>query len=295
MKIFISWSAERSKQVALALRDFLPIVLHYTEPWLSEIDIPAGERWSVELNRELEASSFGIICLTRENLQAPWILFEAGAIAKSLASSAVCPYLLDLDLKDISGPLAQFQAKKANRESTLEIVQSINQKAPKQVEPGPLLRLFDKFWPDLEAKLREVSKGDNNQENPIRPDNEILEDLVSVVRSIERRFQVLESNAEIIQPSHPIFRRIADLTNTSYRVYFSNTSELEQWLMAQQWNVKEYSWDGIPIVWQHEKESKSLKFVNDDIFDEQGELNPYTEKDWRDDWIELEDEDEIPF
>ena len=34
MHVFISWSGERSKALAVALRDWLPLVLHYVEPWV---------------------------------------------------------------------------------------------------------------------------------------------------------------------------------------------------------------------------------------------------------------------
>jgi hypothetical protein len=114
MKIFISWSGERSEALAKALREWFPLVLHFVEPWLSQSDIKVGDRWSIEIAKELENCNFGVICITKENVAAPWILFEAGALAKSMQDGRVIPLLLDLDLKELSGPLAQFQAKKAD-------------------------------------------------------------------------------------------------------------------------------------------------------------------------------------
>lgn len=84
MKIFISWSGDRSELLAKALRDWFPLVLHYVDPWLSQSDIQAGERWGIEVAKELETCNFGVICVTKENLNSPWILFEAGALAKSM-------------------------------------------------------------------------------------------------------------------------------------------------------------------------------------------------------------------
>ena len=97
MKIFISWSGERSEAIAKALREWFPLVLHFLQPWLSGSDIEAGERWSIEIAKELENCKFGVICITRENLGSPWILFEAGALAKSMQDGRVIPLLLDLD------------------------------------------------------------------------------------------------------------------------------------------------------------------------------------------------------
>jgi hypothetical protein len=36
VKIFISWSGDRSHQLAQALHGWLPLVLPYVEPWLSQ-------------------------------------------------------------------------------------------------------------------------------------------------------------------------------------------------------------------------------------------------------------------
>ena len=112
MKVFISWSGERSKLLAVGLREWLRPILQSVEVWMSEADIDAGDRWGQEVARELSSCNFGIICVTPENLQASWLLFEAGALAKSLEGSKVIPLLFELELRDISGPLAQFQAKK---------------------------------------------------------------------------------------------------------------------------------------------------------------------------------------
>lgn len=80
MKIFISWSGDRSHQLAQALHEWLPLVLHYVKPWLSQADISAGSRWAQEVAKELETTNFGIICVTQEtsprpgycSRQAPW-------------------------------------------------------------------------------------------------------------------------------------------------------------------------------------------------------------------------------
>ena len=124
MKVFISWSGTRSQALAQGLHEWLPLVLHYVKPWLSEADVAAGDRWAQEVAKELEASNFGIICVTPENVGAPWVLFEAGALAKSMQGGRVIPLLFNLEHSDITGPLAQFQAKKVASSGLSEVVQS---------------------------------------------------------------------------------------------------------------------------------------------------------------------------
>jgi hypothetical protein len=82
MKVFISWSGERSRAVAEALREWLPNVIQTVNLWVSLADIEKGARWSTDITAQLEECSVGLICLTPENLSAPWLLFEAGALSK---------------------------------------------------------------------------------------------------------------------------------------------------------------------------------------------------------------------
>lgn len=186
MKIFISWSGDRSQKLAEALREWLPLVLHYAKPWLSKSDIEAGERWGVEVAKELQESNFGIICVTKDNLASPWILFESGALAKSMEDGRVIPLLLDLDFKEISGPLAQFQAKKADQAGIRELVVSLNKSAQEPDPEDRLAKIFDPLYTDLGKMIAEIPTGDTSHKQ-IRPQGEILEELVSGVRSVEMR------------------------------------------------------------------------------------------------------------
>jgi hypothetical protein len=192
MKIFISWSGERSKALAHALRDWLPLVLHYVVPWLSEADIEAGERWATEVATELEVSNFGLVCITPENLNAPWILFESGALAKSMSGARVVPFLFQLEFSDISGPLAQFQAKKVAKAGVEEVVSSINKACDQSIPQDRVRQLFEALWPELEKRLEAIPPKATSARHA-RPQHEILEELVASVRGFDSRFQNLEN------------------------------------------------------------------------------------------------------
>ena len=113
MRVFISWSGERSKHIALSLKGWLPDVLQAVKPWMSDTDIESGQRWQKEISTQLEVCKFGIICVTPENQAKPWLNFEAGALSKTLGSEAyVRPYLYDMEPGDLVGPLPQFQLRK---------------------------------------------------------------------------------------------------------------------------------------------------------------------------------------
>lgn len=191
MKVFVSWSGERSQVVAKAIRDWLPLVLHYAEPWVSEADIDAGERWAQSVAGELDTSNFGIVCVTSENLNSPWVLFEAGALTKSLESGRVIPLLLDLDFTEISGPLAQFQAKKLNRAGVQEVILSIQSSSELRIPEERARQLFEALWPELEKQIAQVP-GLKKSDRQVRPQQEVLEELVASVRSVDARVRDYE-------------------------------------------------------------------------------------------------------
>lgn len=199
MRVFIGWSGTRSQALAQALHEWMPLVLHYVEPWVSEADVAAGERWAQVLSKELETSNFGIVCVTRENVGSPWILFEAGSLAKSLEEGRVIPLLLDLEFSEISGPLAQFQAKKVDKDGVSEVVQSINKVEAQPVPEPQAKKLFDALWPQLESVLESIPEDPDNTK-PIRPQHEILEELVSAVRALDARLRTIEE-ASSAEPS----------------------------------------------------------------------------------------------
>jgi hypothetical protein len=92
MKVFISWSGPRSKAAASALRQWLPDVIQFIDPWMSSEDIDAGARWSNEVTNQLAETRCGIICLTKDNQTVPWVLFEVGCPNQPNC----CDHFLDL-------------------------------------------------------------------------------------------------------------------------------------------------------------------------------------------------------
>ena len=149
MEIFISWSGERSLILANTLQNWLPKVLPDVKPWVSSYNINAGELWTTAVGKQLASSNMGILCLTEENLQSPWLLFEAGALSKEVNEACVIPYCLGVS---VEGPLAQFQAADTSEEGTRKLIESINGRG-KNIPQRQLSKKFEKCWPDLKKML----------------------------------------------------------------------------------------------------------------------------------------------
>ncbi|AZC81786.1 toll/interleukin-1 receptor domain-containing protein [Pseudomonas chlororaphis] len=188
MKVFISWSGKRSKALAIALKDWIPLILQYAKPWVSDKDISGGDRWAQAVSSELETSNFGILCITPENLTSEWILFEAGALSKSMLDAKVIPLLWGLELSDLSGPLAQFQALKVDQNGMLSVAKAINAVAENKATDTTVEQLVPALWPQLQQKLDAIPDKEASDKH-MRPQTEILEDLVSQVRGLGARMR----------------------------------------------------------------------------------------------------------
>ena len=149
--------------------------------------------------------------------------------------------------------------------------------------------LFQRFLQE-QKRLREVR---------------VLDEMNSVANTLKQLVGFLtqerrnkdDAIKSILLPNHPAFSRMAVLTKTPYRVFFSTREEMKAWLKARNWEpVMEdrIDSDSIEEWW---KDGKYLK-LKKKLFDSNGGLLSYTADNWNDDWIELVnafEDDDIPF
>lgn len=183
MKVFISWSGQQSQRLGEVLRDWLPGVLQLVTPYFTPSDIEKGARWSTDIAKELSDSKIGILCVTPDNIHNDWILFEAGALSKSLDKSHVCPILFGITNTDLAGPLKQFQTTQFEKRDVRRLIGVINgQIGEKKLPEKTLDTVFEKWWPDLEEKINAVLAQAGEPKKPIRPDRELLEEILQLNR-----------------------------------------------------------------------------------------------------------------
>jgi len=95
MKIFISWSKRKSMEMAIKTKEFLEKINPQIETFVSEVDINGGEDVQNKIIDKIIECDKLVLCFTKENKKAPWLLFEAG-YARGL-SRPVIPLLFDDD------------------------------------------------------------------------------------------------------------------------------------------------------------------------------------------------------
>jgi hypothetical protein len=121
-KILLCWSKRRSKSIAEAWARLLPLVIKDIQPIVST-EFQKGKDWPVLLRRDLTESRAGIVFLTPENVDAPWIHFEAGALATAVQSDGgIFTYIYGFDPGQLNGPLGSYQSTIATRDDTRKTI-----------------------------------------------------------------------------------------------------------------------------------------------------------------------------
>lgn len=186
MKLFLGWSGERSRQLALLLREKIPVVLGGVDPWMSEQDIPKGAPWMDHLGDELESTRVGIFCVTPENLTSTWMHYEAGALSKQRRSGYVCTMLLDVTSADLRPPLAGFQSTATMRDDMHQLFRSINeQRGPLAERAEVIAERFDPVWNGMEPRIGEIRALPASAPAATRTDADKLDELLDLVRSLQ--------------------------------------------------------------------------------------------------------------
>jgi len=189
MRVFISWSGERSRQLGEAIRSWLPSTLQHVKPYFTPNDVDKGAKWASEIFKELSASAVCVIVLTRENLKSSWIMFEAGAISSTIENSRVCPIIFDIEPTDLQGPLAQFQATRFVKADIRKLFNTINALAAEnKLDDAVADTVFEKWWPDLEISIGNILEGHtaNKDAKKIRSDRELIEEILLLIRASEK-------------------------------------------------------------------------------------------------------------
>ena len=191
MKVFISWSGNKSHKVGMIFREWLPSVIQSLEPYVSSEDIDKGARWSSDIAKELENSTFGILCVTKDNLYAPWLSFEAGALSKTMDKSFVTPFLFDIKRSEVNGPILQFQSTVFEKDDIKKLMHTLNKACGENgISSSMLDKAFEVWYPTLESELNKLKECDENAiEIPSKEQmhsTEIIEEILELSRDNQK-------------------------------------------------------------------------------------------------------------
>jgi hypothetical protein len=188
-KVFISWSGDHSRQLAAAIKKWLPITLQTVEVFFSDTDIGVGSTWYDEIIDQLERSDAGLIILTPENITRQWIMFEAGAIARGVSKDRVCPILFGIEKAKLKGPLYFRQSVEFTQDGGdfRKLLKTINNG---RIGEADLNMIFDTWWPKLKQSIEAITTAPQ----PVLKEpseKELLQEILGVTRNLVIEHQKL--------------------------------------------------------------------------------------------------------
>lgn len=223
MRIFLSWSGELSKKIAEKLNKWLPYIIQSIEIFYSAEDIEKGEQWNEKLSSELDESDFGIVCLTSENINSPWIHFEAGALSRKLGSK-VATVMFDADSCCIQGPLSRFQSTKFEEEDFYRLIATINKNIKNPLEKDILKTVFEKMWNEIYEEINELIDKYGNKVISLKNDNYRYEEIIDNLK-----LDLLKKDNEIEKLKQQLNTKEKEIKIESFNNSFRNEQYMKKW------------------------------------------------------------------
>lgn len=212
MKIFVSWSGDRGKELAKFLESWLSQLIQEGEPFISPA-IPKGKLWLDQITAALRECQVGVVILTPESQGSNWLNFELGVIHRS-GERPVMPLLVGMGTSDIASPLNLFQSTLSDDpDEVFALVKSLNALRDKPMEATPLREAFDLWYPRFEDKIQEVLAMETPV-HPARSAEDKLDEVVERLRSLERGV------ASAVPSMHPADALLAPLLSEDSRRYW---------------------------------------------------------------------------
>lgn len=239
MKVFISWSGDKSHKIAKIFREWIPSVIQSVEPYVSSEDIDKGARWSTDIAKELADSTFGILCVTKENLNAPWLCFEAGALSKTIDKSYVNPFLFDIKRSEINGPILQFQSTIFEKEDIKKLIITLNTACTDNgISSKRLEKSFEVWYPTLETELNKIKEENISDSESYTAESTSSSDILEEILDLSRENQKLLRNSDsyindsinalskMLSNSLPLYEHGIEAKRTSKRYKVSLLDEI---------------------------------------------------------------------
>lgn len=158
-----------------------------------------------EIENSLKDTKFGIICVTPENVDRPWLNYEAGALSKQVdeGPNRVIPLLFDFaDPADVNTPVGQFQAVLPTKDGFERIALSLNAVLPVEFQrlPDEVKATNNMLWGPLEQRLGEMPVLKGNVKSPRRTTEDMMREIVNTVRELDAKVEKI-ANTRMVDPN----------------------------------------------------------------------------------------------
>ncbi len=185
MRLFLSWSMARSRAVGLALRPRIEHIVQNVDVFVSSADIYGGQEWWAEIKSNAQSCDAAFILVTPENLDRPWLNFEAGAFA--LMSRPAIPIVIGGSNALLSdSPLRNLQAVTLEDSDKMrDIFVSLDPDRATAIEHS-----FAREWSQLYADMMEAFEATQPEVDvpEARPSDPVMEEVLSTLRRLDGQY-----------------------------------------------------------------------------------------------------------
>lgn len=167
-RFFISWSKNKSRQLAEATKKFLEKTLGNSVEFFFSPEMYKGTCVDNEIHKNLLTSDKCLVCITAENFKNPWLLYEAGVVYGANYLKTEKGIVIPILFEDIP-EWSSWVDKPLNRYVPLQIQNSNNEfsvgkkdfkkfLAQTACELNIKLKQFNQNWELYENEIKEILK-----------------------------------------------------------------------------------------------------------------------------------------
>ena len=191
--VFLSWSKALAKEIAVKFRDDLEFIFgSRVTVFFSPDDIKSGQKAFYEINKQLNITNYGVFIVTEENKNAPWIFYEAGAIAKNERKCRVMVLLAGVGNNALQDtPLQQYQNCYLNEEGYKKIFMDIYELCAVRDKESTVMERISARWKENCKEYEDLMSG--HGQAPISSADKLLDNQNEILKLMREMKRTLDS------------------------------------------------------------------------------------------------------
>lgn len=184
------------------------VIQECSDPFLSS-NTDKGDPWFSTIDEALKTAKVGLVFITAENQNEPWLNFESGALITRLGDRRLCPVLVGLSKSDYAGPMKNLQLTDlSDKDDMMALLTTINSECDRPLGESVLRATFDREWPDLDAAVIKAREEDTSgMTTPPRGLDEKVDEVLEIVRTLGSRSKSEPVPAATSSSSHEAAKR----------------------------------------------------------------------------------------
>ena len=129
---------------------------HWLEDNIANLDvfvsheIGLGDDWKRFIDKKLINAEMGLLILTPENVNSPWVLFESGTIYKT---GRLFPFLCGRDKGNIEGPFQGINHAEFSKDGLVKLLVEINKHSNYTLKNKNISGIVNSTWDDISATV----------------------------------------------------------------------------------------------------------------------------------------------